>query len=48
VIFGSQHRLREKTFLSGAGFPLTPFRTVRSAADLETAVNDLLKRKLEI
>ena len=28
VLHTTQHRLREKTFLKKAGFPLTPFRTV--------------------
>ena len=32
ILHTTQHRLREKGFLSGAGFPLTPFLPVRSAA----------------
>src|SRR5579871_945677 len=28
VLHTTQHRIREKTFLSNAGFPLTRFRTV--------------------
>ncbi|MGQ0645662.1 MAG: 5-(carboxyamino)imidazole ribonucleotide synthase [Elusimicrobiota bacterium] len=34
VLHVAQHRLREKTFLSEAGFPVTPFRAVRSKEDL--------------
>jgi 5-(carboxyamino)imidazole ribonucleotide synthase len=34
ILHTTQHRLREKTFLSGAGFPLTPFLPVRSIEDL--------------
>ncbi len=41
VLHTTQHRLREKTFLSGNGFPVTPFRTIRSITDLQTAVRDL-------
>ena len=33
----TQQRLREKTFLSGNGFPVTPFRAVRSEQDLRAA-----------
>ncbi len=35
VLHITQHRLREKTFLSQAGFPVTPFATIRSQAELE-------------
>jgi 5-(carboxyamino)imidazole ribonucleotide synthase len=35
ILHITQHRLREKTFLSNNGFPLTPFRRVRALADLE-------------
>jgi 5-(carboxyamino)imidazole ribonucleotide synthase len=35
VLRVAQHRLREKTFLRDKGFPVTPFRAVRSWADLE-------------
>jgi len=35
VLNTTQHRLREKTFLSGAGFPVTPFVTVHSEAELK-------------
>jgi 5-(carboxyamino)imidazole ribonucleotide synthase len=41
ILHTTQHRLREKTFLSSAGFPLTPFRAVRSAADLHQALECL-------
>lgn len=38
VLHTTQHRLREKTFLSSNGFPVTPFRAIRSKADLERAL----------
>jgi 5-(carboxyamino)imidazole ribonucleotide synthase len=41
VLHTTQHRIREKTFLTKAGLPLTPFRTVRNADDLERAVAEL-------
>lgn len=41
VLHTTQNRYREKTFLSKAGLPLTPFRLVKSLADLESAVRDL-------
>lgn len=41
VLHVSQHRLREKTFLSRAGFPVTPFRAVRSNVELESALAEL-------
>jgi 5-(carboxyamino)imidazole ribonucleotide synthase len=41
VLHTTQNRLREKTFLSRNGFPVTPFRPVRTAADLEAAVAEL-------
>jgi 5-(carboxyamino)imidazole ribonucleotide synthase len=34
VLQVTQNRLREKGFLAGAGFPVTPFRAIRSAAEL--------------
>ena len=37
VLHTTQNRLREKTFLATHGFPVTPFRAVRSAADLRAA-----------
>ncbi|HTM47821.1 MAG TPA: 5-(carboxyamino)imidazole ribonucleotide synthase [Bryobacteraceae bacterium] len=41
ILHTTQHRLREKTFLSGAGFPVTPYLAVRSAADLHDALQRL-------
>ena len=41
VLHTTQHRLREKTFLSGNGFPVTPFRAIRSIEDARSAVADL-------
>jgi 5-(carboxyamino)imidazole ribonucleotide synthase len=41
VLHTTQHRIREKTFLSTAGLPLTPFRTVLNSNDLSRAVTDL-------
>jgi 5-(carboxyamino)imidazole ribonucleotide synthase len=38
VLHTTQHRLREKGFLSGAGFPVTPFAAVRSLEDLTAAL----------
>ncbi len=38
ILHTTQHRLREKTFLSGAGFPLTPFLPVRSLEELNLAL----------
>ena len=38
VLHTTQHRLREKTFLSQAGFPVTPFVPVRSQDELEAAL----------
>ncbi len=38
VLHVTQHRLREKTYLSGHGFPVTPFRAVRSLAELEAGL----------
>ncbi len=38
VLLIAQNRLREKEFLSGAGFPVAPFRRVASEADLTSAV----------
>lgn len=37
VLHIAQHRLREKTFLSGSGFPVTRFERVGSLADLPGA-----------
>ena len=41
ILHTTQHRLREKAFLSGNGFPLTPFRRVASMADLGEALEAL-------
>src|SRR4051794_31949729 len=41
VLHTTQHRLREKTFLSKHGFPVTPFRAVQTAAELRDAVGAL-------
>jgi 5-(carboxyamino)imidazole ribonucleotide synthase len=41
VLHTTQHRLREKTFLSHAGLPLTPFRRVASRGELTQAVEEL-------
>ena len=41
VLHTTQHRIREKTFLTKAGLPLTPFRTVTTSEELASAVADL-------
>ena len=41
VLHITQHRLREKTFLSQAGFPVTPFVAVRSQGELDAALDRL-------
>lgn len=41
VLHVSQHRLREKTYLGQHGFPVTPFRAVRSAEELQVAIREL-------
>lgn len=41
VLHVTQHRLREKTFLSQAGFPIAPFAAVRSLTELEAALDRL-------
>lgn len=38
VLFTTQNRLREKTFLKQAGVPVTPFWPVRSRSDLDAAL----------
>lgn len=38
VLHTTQHRIREKTFITQAGLPLTPFRVVQTSADLAGAV----------
>lgn len=41
VLHVTQHRLREKTYLRERGFPVTPFRAVRSVEELQTAIREL-------
>lgn len=41
VLHTTQNRIREKAFLTLAGLPVTPYREVRSAADLATALEEL-------
>ncbi len=41
ILHTTQNRLREKTFLSQNGFPVTPFRHITSLDGLETAVSEL-------
>jgi 5-(carboxyamino)imidazole ribonucleotide synthase len=41
VLYTTQNRLREKQFLSGAGFPVAPFRVVQSESELRAAVAEL-------
>src|ERR1700683_5287327 len=41
VLHTTQHRIREKTLLAGAGLPWTPFRIVTSPEELTRAVSDL-------
>jgi len=41
VLHTTQNRLREKTFLSDNGFPVTPFRRIKVIEDLYHAVDDL-------
>jgi 5-(carboxyamino)imidazole ribonucleotide synthase len=41
VLHTTQQRIREKTFLEGAGLPVAPFRIVRTLADLAAAVEAL-------
>lgn len=41
ILHTTQHRLREKTFLSAAGLPLTPFRRVGSLEDLTKAAAEI-------
>ncbi len=41
VLHVTQHRLREKTYLADHGFPVTPFRAVRSPAELEAGLTAL-------
>src|SRR5437763_246321 len=41
VLHTTQNRIREKTFLTEAGLPVTPFRVVRTSEDLARAVAEL-------
>jgi 5-(carboxyamino)imidazole ribonucleotide synthase len=41
VLHVCRHRLREKDYLSGHGFPVAPYRPVRSAAHLRAALGEL-------
>jgi 5-(carboxyamino)imidazole ribonucleotide synthase len=41
VLHITQNRLREKTFLSQNGFPVTPFRHVKTLEDLQFAAEEL-------
>lgn len=41
VLHTTQHRLREKSTLAKHGFPVTPFRAVRSSDDLRAAAQEL-------
>jgi 5-(carboxyamino)imidazole ribonucleotide synthase len=41
ILHTTQNRLREKTFLSNNGFPIAPFRHVKTLEDLQTAVGEL-------
>lgn len=41
VLHIAQNRLREKTFLAGKGFPVTPFAAVRSVEDLASALESI-------
>jgi 5-(carboxyamino)imidazole ribonucleotide synthase len=41
VLHTCQHRLREKRFLEGAGFPVAPFAVARGAAELAAALDVL-------
>jgi 5-(carboxyamino)imidazole ribonucleotide synthase len=41
ILHTAQNRLREKNFLSGAGIPIAAFRAVRSAHELESAIEQV-------
>ncbi|HEX8424287.1 MAG TPA: 5-(carboxyamino)imidazole ribonucleotide synthase [Pyrinomonadaceae bacterium] len=41
ALYTTQHRLREKSFLVSAGIPVTPFRHVRTHAELDAALDAL-------
>ena len=41
ILHTTQQRIREKSFLKSAGLPTTPYREVRSSADLQQAISEL-------
>jgi len=41
VLHTTQHRLREKTFLTQSGFPVTPFAAVRTLPELRAALSQI-------
>lgn len=41
ILHLAQNRLREKTFLAEAGIPVAPFRPVRTARELSTAIEQI-------
>lgn len=41
ILHTTQNRLREKTFLSSTGFPVTPFRHIKTVEELRTGVSEL-------
>ena len=41
ILHTMQNRLREKTFLFAGGFPVTPFRHIKTLEDLKIAVDEL-------
>ncbi len=41
LLHTTQHRVREKSTLASAGFPVTPFRVVRTETDLRAAIAEL-------
>lgn len=40
ILHVTQHRLREKTFLSNHGFPVTPFKRINSLEDLRVGLSE--------
>src|SRR5688572_22112645 len=41
ILHTTQNRLREKTFLRQNGFPHTPFRPIKTLADLQKAIEEI-------
>ncbi len=41
VLDTTRHRLKEKTFLSGNGFPVAPFRSIENIEQLKAAIGEL-------